>query len=130
MNSKLGRQHKKAPLALASQSRSETDHIAKENRVLKRQKPHIFSSHPRVGSVIRANFKATHSVYLLFDDPEMSQLTFIFLLFWILFLLFIHLSYIFIKLWKVWTQESFRLFNCDNRRIETYQLLITSLHSQ
>ena len=23
-----------------------------------------------------------------------------------------------------------RLFNCDNRRIETYQLLITSLHSQ
>ena len=23
-----------------------------------------------------------------------------------------------------------RLFNCDNRRIETHQLLITSLHSQ
>ena len=69
-----------------------TDHIAKEYRILKRQKPHIFSSQPRVGSDIRANFIATYSVYLLSDDPEMSQVIFIFLIFGILFVLFIFLA--------------------------------------
>ena len=74
-----------------------TDHIAKEYRILKRQKPHIFSSQPRVGSDIRANFITTYSVYLLSDDPEMSQVIFIFLIFGILLVLFIYLSYIFIS---------------------------------
>ena len=73
-----------------------TDHIAKEFRKLKRQKPHIFTSQPRVGSDIRGNLITTYSVYLLSDDPEMSQLIFIFLIFWILFVLFIYLSYILI----------------------------------
>ena len=74
-----------------------TDHIAKEYRILKRQKPRIFSSQPRVGSDIRANFITTYSVYLLSDDPEMSQVIFIFLIFGILLVLFIYLSYIFIS---------------------------------
>ena len=53
-----------------------TDQIAKEFRKLKRQIPHIFSAQPRVGSDIRANFITGYSVYLLADDPEMSQLMF------------------------------------------------------
>ena len=60
----------------------------------------IFSSQPRVGNDIRANYKIAHSVYLLSNDPEMSQLIFIFLIFWILFficlVLLIYLSSIFI----------------------------------
>ena len=49
-----------------------------------------------MGSDIRANFITAYSVYLLSDDPEMSQLIFIFLIFWILFV--IYLSYLFIYL--------------------------------
>ena len=73
-----------------------TDHVRKEFCKLKRQKPHIFSSQPRVGSDVRANFITTYSVYLLSDDPEMSQVIFIFLIFWILFVLLVYLCRIFI----------------------------------
>ena len=77
-----------------------TWNIAKEFRKLKRQKLQIFSSQPRVGSDIWANYKTACSVYLLSDDPEMSQLIFKFLIFWILFFylffLFTYLSYVFI----------------------------------
>ena len=71
------------------------DHIAKEFRKLKRQEPHIFSSQPRVGSDIRANFITAYSLYLLSDDPEMSLFNILNSVFY-LFVLFIYLSYIFI----------------------------------
>ena len=71
------------------------DHIAKEFRKLKRQKPHIFSSQPRVWSDIRANFITAYSLYLLSDDPEMSLFNILNSVFY-LFVLFIYLSYIFI----------------------------------
>ena len=45
----------------------------------------------------RANFITAYSVYLLSDDPEMSQLIFVFLIFWIL--CFIYLSCLFIILY-------------------------------
>ena len=73
-----------------------TDHIAKEYRILKRQKPHIFYSQPRVGSGIQANFTTTYSVYLLSDDPEMSQLIFIFLIIWIISLIYLSILYIYL----------------------------------
>ena len=41
----------------------------------------VFSSQPKVGGDIRASHITAHSVYLLFDDPKMSQLIFIFLIF-------------------------------------------------
>lgn len=59
----------------------------KEYRKLKRQKPHIFSFQPRVGSEIRANFITAYSVYLLFADLEMSYLFILYIY------LFIYLFY-------------------------------------
>ena len=77
-----------------------TFNIAKKFRKLKRQKPHIYSSQPRVGSDTRANYKTAYSVYLVSDDPEMPDTTDIYIFnhdFWILFF-FINLSYSFIYL--------------------------------
>ena len=74
-----------------------TFNIAKKFRKLKRQKPDIYSSQPRVGSDIRANYKTACSVYLLSDDPEMSDTTDIYIFnhdFWILFFLIICLIYL------------------------------------
>ena len=66
----------------------------------------VFSSKPKVGGDIRASHITAHSVYLLFDNPKMSQLIFIFLIFQILifhlfvlfFIYLIYLSYTFIYL--------------------------------
>ena len=62
---------------------------------------HLFFPEPRVGSDIQANVIPAYSVYLLSDDPEMSQLTDIYIFnilnsVFYLFVLFIYLSYIFI----------------------------------
>ena len=81
------------------------DHIAKELCTLK------WLKQPWVGSDIRANFITAYSAYLLSDDPEMSQLIFIFSIFWILlffFVLFIYLSYIFI--WYIYLFIFIHLF--------------------
>ena len=74
-----------------------TFNIAKEFRKLKRQKLHIlytsFSPSHELEVTFEQTTKLHYSVYLLSDDPEMSQLIFIFLIFWIpifyLFVLFI-----------------------------------------
>ena len=68
-----------ASLVHSLRHRARTFHTAKEFHKLKLQKLHIFTSQPRVGSDIRANYITSHSdQYLLSDDPEMSQLIFIF----------------------------------------------------